>query len=128
MESINGLRNHAVNLMEVGYRNDDDELEREAKVMIDNIDLFKNEVNLASTGEVQSLWNKKSSPDFDNLIEFDVKVIEEIEKVNEIMNELEIEVNSNGENQMRLIGVAKAGITSARNHFIQRMQFIKGVN
>jgi len=44
------------------------------------------------------------------------------------MNELEIEVNSNGENQMRLIGVAKAGITSARNHFIQRMQFIKGVN
>ena len=62
------------------------------------------------------------------MIEFDVKVIEEIEKVNKIMNELEIEVNSNGENQMRLIGVAKAGITSARNHFIQRMQFIKGVN
>ena len=66
MESINGLRNHAVNLMETGYRNDDDNLEREAKVMIDNIDLFKNEVNLATTGEVQSIWNKKSSPDFDN--------------------------------------------------------------
>ena len=30
MESINGLRNRAVNLMETGYRNDDDNLEREA--------------------------------------------------------------------------------------------------
>ena len=128
MESINGLRNHAVNLVETGYRNDDDNLESEAKVMIDNIDLFKNEVNLAATGEVQSIWNKKSSPDFDNLIEFDAKVIEEIDKVNKIMAELEIEVNSDGSNKNRLIGEAKSGITTARNHFIQRMQFIKGVN
>jgi len=128
MESINGLRNHAVNLMETGYRNDDDNLEGEAKVMIDNIDLFKNEVNLAATGEVQSIWNKKSSPDFDNLIEFDAKVIEEIDKINKIMAELEIEVNSDGSNKIRLIGEAKSGITAARNHFIQRMQFIKGVN
>ena len=128
MESINGLRNHAVNLMETGYRNDDDNLEGEAKVMIDNIDLFKNEVNLAATGEVQSIWNKKSSPDFDNLIEFDAKVIEEIDKINKIMAELEIEINSEGSNKIRLIGEAKSGITAARNHFIQRMQFIKGVN
>jgi hypothetical protein len=128
MESINGLRNHAVNLMETGYRNDDDNLEREAKVMIDNIDLFKNEVNLAATGEVQSFWNKKSSPDFDSLIEFDAKVIEEIEKVNKIMAELEIELNSDGSNKKRLMGEAKSGITTARNHFIQRMQYIKGVN
>ncbi len=128
MESINGLRNHAVNLMETGYRNDDDNLEREAKVMIDNIDLFKNEVNLAATGEVQSFWNRKSSPDFDNLIEFDAKVIEEIEKVNKIMAELEIELNSDGSNKKRLMGEAKSGITTARNHFIQRMQYIKGVN
>ena len=128
MESINGLRNHAVNLMETGYRNDDDNLEGEAKVMIDNIDLFKNEVNLAATGEVQSIWNKKSSPDFDNLIEFDANVIEEIDKVNKIMAELEIEVNSEGSNKIRLIGEAKSGITAARNHFIQRMQYIKGVN
>jgi hypothetical protein len=96
--------------------------------MIDNIDLFKNEVNLAATGEVQSIWNKKSSPDFDNLIEFDAKVIEEIDKINKIMAELEIEVNSDGSNKIRLIGEAKSGITAARNHFIQRMQFIKGVN
>ena len=37
MESINGLRTHAVNLMENGYRNDDDNLEREAKVMENKI-------------------------------------------------------------------------------------------
>ena len=128
MESINGLRSHAVNLMETGYRTDDDNLEREAKVMIDNIDLFKNEVNLAATGEVKSLWNKKSSPDFDNLIEFDVKVVEEIEKIAKLMAELEIEVNSDGKDKMKLIGEAKSGITAARNHFIQRMQFINGVN
>jgi len=128
MESINGLRNHAVNLMETGYRNDDDNLEGEAKVMIDNIDLFKNEVNLATTGEVQSIWNKKSSPDFDNIIEFDVKVVEEIDKINKIMAELEIEVSTEGADKIRLIGESKSAITTARNHFIQRMQFIKGVN
>ena len=119
---------HLQSLMETGYRNDDDNLEREAKVMIDNVDLFKNEVNLATTGELQSIWNRKSSPDFDNLIEFDVKVVEEIGNVNKIMAELEIEINTNGANKLRLLGESKAGITSARNHFIQRMQYIKGVN
>ena len=128
MESINGLRNHAVNLMEIGYRNDDNNLEREAKVMIENLDLFKNEVNLAATGEVQSLWNKKSSTDFENLVDFDVKVIEEIDNVNKKMSELEIEVTANGDNKLKLLGEAKSGITAARNHFIQRMQFVKGVN
>ena len=49
---------------------------------VGSVTINKNEVNLAATGEVQSLWNKKSSPDFDNLIEFDAKVIEEIDKVN----------------------------------------------
>ena len=120
MESINGLRNRAVNLMETGYRNDDDNLEREAKVMIDNVDLFKNEVNLATTGELQSIWNRKSSPDFDNLIEFDVKVVEEIGNVNKIMAELEIEVITNGANKLRLLGESKAGITSAKEIILYR--------
>jgi len=61
-------------------------------------------------------------------VDFDVKVIEEIDNVNKKMSELEIEVTANGDDKMRLLGEAKGGITSARNHFIQRMQFVKGVN
>ena len=41
MESINGLKTHTVNLMETGYRNDDDNLEREAKIMIDNAEIMR---------------------------------------------------------------------------------------
>ena len=126
MESINGLRTHAVNLMETGYRNDDDDLEREAKVMMDNLDLFKNEVNLASAREAKSVWNKVSDEDFDNLVEFDLKVVKGIGKVEKIMAELEIEVTSDGENKTKLLGEAKSGITAARNHFIERMQFVGG--
>ena len=126
MESINGLRTHAVNLMETGYRNDDDDLEREAKVMMDNLDLFKNEVNLASAKEAKSVWTKVSDEDFDNLVEFDLKVVEGIGKVEKIMAELEIEVTSDGENKTKLLGEVKSGITAARNHFIERMQFVGG--
>ena len=126
MESINGLRTHAVNLMENGYRNDDDNLEREAKVMMDNLDLFKNEVNLASAKEAKSVWTKVSDEDFDNLVEFDLKVVEGIGKVEKIMAELEIEVTSDGENKTKLLGEVKSGITAARNHFIERMQFVGG--
>jgi hypothetical protein len=68
MESTNGLRTHAVNLMEIGYRNDDDNLEREAKSMIDNLDLFKNEVNLASTKDAKSVWTKVSDADFASFV------------------------------------------------------------
>ena len=126
MESINGLRTHAVNLMENGYRIDDDNLEREAKVMMDNLDLFKNEVNLASAREAKSVWNKVSDEDFDDLVEFDLKVVKGIDKVEKIMAELEIEVTSDGKNKTKLLGEAKSGITAARNHFIERMQFVGG--
>ena len=126
MEAINGLRTHAVNLMETGYRNDDDNLEREAKIMMDNLDLFKNEVNLASAKEAKSVWTKVSDEDFDNLVEFDLKVVEGIGKVEKIMAELEIEVTSDGENKTKLLGEVKSGITAARNHFIERMQFVGG--
>ena len=61
-------------------------------------------------------------------MDFDVKVIEEIDNVNKKMSELEIEVTANGDNILRFLGEAKSGITAARNHFIQRMQFVKGVN
>ena len=126
MEAINGLRTHAVNLMETGYRNDDDDLEREAKIMMDNLDLFKNEVNLASAKEAKSVWTKVSDKDFDNLVEFDLKVVEGIGKVEKIMAELEIEVTSDRENKTKLLGEVKSGITAVRNHFIERMQFVGG--
>ena len=115
MESTNGLRTHAMNLMETGYWNDDD-----------NLDLFKNEVNLASTKDAQSVWTKVSDDDFDNLVEFDLKVVEGIGQVKKIMAELEIEVTSDGENKTKLLGEAKSGITTARNHFIERMQYVGG--
>jgi len=126
MEALNGLKTHAVNIMETGYRNDDDHLERESKIMIDNLDLFKNEVNLASSKESKSLWTKVSDEDYDNLVEFDLKIIEKINDVEKIMTELEIETSVGGANKMELIGKTKSGITSARNHFIQRMQFVAG--
>tara|TARA_B100001750_G_C15414111_1_gene549359 strand:- start:580 stop:1116 length:537 start_codon:yes stop_codon:yes gene_type:complete len=126
MESINGLKTHAVNLMETGYRNDDDNLEKEAKIMIDNLDLFKNEVNLASGKEAKSVWTKVSDEEFDNLVEFDLKVVEGIDKVDKLMTELEAEISSGGDNKMKLLGDVKSGITESRNHFIQRMQFVGG--
>jgi hypothetical protein len=112
--------------METGYRNDDDNLEIEAKSMIDNLDLFKNEVNLASTKDAKSVWTKVSDDDFDNLVEFDLKVVEGIGQVKKIMAELEIEVTTDGENKTKLLGEAKSGITTVRNHFIERMQFVGG--
>ena len=94
--------------------------------MMYNLDLFNNEVNLASAKEAKSVWTKVSDEDFDNLVEFDLKVVEGIGKVEKIMAELEIEVTSDGENKTKLLGEVKSGITAARNHFIERMQFVGG--
>jgi len=94
--------------------------------MIDNLDLFKNEVNLASAKDSKSMWTKVSDEDFDNLVEFDLKVVEGINKVDKIMGELQVEVSLDGDNKIELIGKSKSGIADARNHFIQRMQFVAG--
>ena len=126
MESINGLKTKALNLMENGYRNDDEALERDAKIMIDNLDLFKNEVNLATDGQVKSVWEKVSDEDFDNLVEFDLKIVEGIGKVNNKMSELIVEVETKGENKMKLISEVKNAITDSRNKFIERMQYVGG--
>jgi len=126
MESINGLKTKAVNLMENGYRNDDDSLERDAKIMTDNLDLFKNEVNLATDGQVKSVWKKVSDEEYDNLIEFDLKIVEGIREINNKMSELIVEIDSNGENKVKLISEVKSAIIDSRNQFIERMQYVGG--
>ena len=62
----------------------------------------------------------------DNLVEFDLKVVEGIDKVDKLMTELEAEISSGGDNKMKLLGDVKSGLTESRNHFIQRMQFVGG--
>ena len=72
------------------------------------------------------MWTKVSNEDFDNLVEFDLKVVEGINRLDKIMAELQVEVSADGAKKMELIGKSKSGIADARNHFIQRMQFVAG--
>ena len=53
METLNGIREHGTNIMTNAYRADNPTLEREAKDIVTLVDTFKNEVNMAITGNIQ---------------------------------------------------------------------------
>ena len=64
--------------------------------------------------------------EYDNLIEFDLKIVEGIREINNKMSELIVEIDSNGENKVKLISEVKSAIIDSRNQFIERMQYVGG--
>ena len=84
MESLNGIRENSTNIMTKAYRYKRENVEQEAKDAIKIIDNFKNEVNMAVTGNIQPRLSKKTSADLESLVEFDLKIIEKLNEISEL--------------------------------------------
>ena len=126
METLNGIREHGTNIMTNAYRNKDSHLEREAKDLINTIDNFKNEVNMAITGNIQPRLSKKSSSDLKSLVEFDLNIIEKLDKVSE-MGLKHADDSGNMGLKPRNLSDMKRKLTESRNYFRERTKFIGGV-
>ena len=126
METLNGIREHATNIMTNAYRSNDANLEREAKDVITNLDNFKNEVNMAVTGNIQPRLSKKSSADLASLVEFDLKIIEQLNEVSEMGLEL-ADNSANLGSRPRNLSEMKKKLTKSRNYFRERTKFIGGI-
>ena len=126
METLNGIRENSKDIMTNAYRSKETHLEREAKDLISTIDHFKNEVNMAITGNIQPRLSKKSSSDLQSLVEFDLKIIEQLNEVSEIGLKRAEESGNTGVKPRNLSDM-KRKLTEIRNHFRERAKFIGGV-
>ena len=126
MESLNSIRENVTNIMTSAYRNNKADLERDAKDLISSIDNFKNEVNVAVTGNIQPRLSKKSSADLKSLVEFDLKIIEKLDDISE--KGLISSENSDSKHlSPRNLSGMKRELTSCRNYFRERTKFIGGI-
>ena len=125
MESLNGIRENSTNIMTNAYRNRNNSIEQEAKDAISIIDNFKNEVNMAVTGNIQPRLSKKTSTDLKSLVDFDLKIIE---KLNEMA---ELSLTHSQSNNLHLSSQdsssLSSGLTSCRNYFRERTKYIGGI-
>ena len=126
MEEVEKGRQHNLNLLENAYRANNPTLENEAKGLMDNLDLFKNEVHLAEVGHKYPFFSQQKSTKFKNLkklVEYDATILEEAAKATSQLAELELVVDDDPLPGMR---AAKMAVTSARNAFKDRIALIKG--
>tara|TARA_B100002052_G_C15799117_1_gene560202 strand:- start:152 stop:661 length:510 start_codon:yes stop_codon:yes gene_type:complete len=126
MESLNNIRENVTNIMTSAYRNNKPNLERDAKDIISAIDNFKNEVNVAVTGNIQPRLSKKSSADLESLVEFDLKIIEELNSISKESSISSENSDSKHLSPRNLSGIRKE-LTSCRNYFRERTKFIGGI-
>jgi hypothetical protein len=126
METLNGIRENTTNIMTNAYRGNDSNLEQEAKDIITTIDNFKNEVNMAVTGNIQPRLSKKTSADLASLVEFDLKIIKQLNDVSEMSSEI-ADNSSNIGSRPRNLSEMKKNLTKCRNYFRERTKFIGGV-
>ncbi len=125
MESLNGIRENLTNIMTKAYRYKIGSAEQEAKDAINILDNFKNEVNMAVTGNIQPRLSKKTSTDLESLVEFDLKIIE---KLNEI-SELSLRCSESSHKSLSSADVSNiySSLTSSRNYFRERTKYIGGI-
>ena len=126
METLNGIREHGSNIMTNAYRVNDTKLEREAKDIVTLIDAFKNEVNMAVTGNIQPRLSKKTSADLKSLVEFDLKIIEKLNEVSNLGLEISEKSAARSTSPKNLAGMKKS-LTESRNYFRERTKFIGGI-
>ena len=129
MDRLNGCREHTLNLMEMAYRADNTTIEGETKQILDALDLFKNEVHLAEAGQRLPFFTAGSSTSIKGLkklLEFDAELLEEVDRVSKAIAELELAIGAGEEGILKSVLMIKTGVSKARNHFRDRIQFIKG--
>jgi len=125
MESLNGIRENSTNIMTNAYRNKNHSIEQEAKDAISIIDNFKNEVNMAVTGNIQPRLSKKTSADLKSLVDFDLKIIEKLNKIAELS--LKYSQSNNVHLSSHDLASICSGLTSCRNYFRERTKYIGGI-
>ena len=81
---------------------------------------------MAITGNIQPRLSKKSSSDLESLVEFDLNIIEQLDKVSE-MGLKHADDSGNMGLKPRNLSDMKRKLTESRNYFRERTKFIGGV-
>ena len=129
MERLNSARDHATNVLDYAQRADNRDLRHQIKQIIDAIDIFKNDSNLAETGHKRPFFSSKSAASVGSLkrlVELDAAVLEETERITKALGELEKAIAAGEEGVVSASGNIRSAVTATHNHFSKRIHYIKG--
>ena len=126
---LESAKGHALNVLASARQKDNADLASIMNTLIDEIDIFKNDAYLAETGIRGKLFASRSAASvasISKLIEYDARILEEVERATRAMAELEKAIAAGEENveggAMRL----SSAFTTAHAHFRERVKYIRG--
>lgn len=129
MEEVDKAKEHCLNMLELAYRTNNVAVEMELKGVMDNLDLFRNEVQLAEVGYKYPFFSEQKSTkmkQLKKLVEYDATILETTHQATQQITLVEQAMASGGSEALPGIRHAKGAITSARDVFRNRIAIIKG--
>ena len=125
----NSARGQTNNILKWAYKNGNSDLENSAKGILQELDLLKNEVNLAETGMRWPFFTPKCSVDantLEKIIDFDAGILEEMEQVVKALREMELAIAEEEYDIMKGMIMIDTAIGRTRDNFRGRIELIKG--
>jgi hypothetical protein len=129
MNRANSAKGQAKNILKWAYKNGNSDVESSAKGVIKEIDLLKNEVNLAETGMKWPFFTPNCSVNtgtLERIVEFDASILEEMEKVVKALREMELALAEGEGNILKGVMMIDTASGRTRDNFRDRIELIKG--
>ncbi len=126
---LESAKAHALNVLASARQKDNPELASTTKTIIDEIDIFKNDAYLAETGIRGKLFASRSAASvasISKLIEYDARILEEVERATRAMAELEKAIAAGEENVEGGAIRLSSAFTTAHARFRERVKYIRG--
>lgn len=125
------VRNHLNNVHDAAYRNKDTELAAVCARAIEEVDVLRNEVELAATGGEHpffSLQKSASKKSIKNLIKHDHDTLDMVTKAVNISNDLEAaHAEQDGEKCLTDVRKCQQLLSSCRGHFSARGRVLRKI-
>ena len=126
---LEAARSRATGAMKLASSKSDAETATRINDIIDEVDLFKNDAYLAETGVRGKFFSSKSAAtvgSLNKLIEYDARILEQVEKGAKAIEALEEAIASDESGAARGATKIRVAFSAAHSDFRERVKYVRG--
>ncbi len=131
LSELEKSRNNLKNSLEYMHERDNTKGSKKIRKVLDEIDMFSNEVDLSETGHHYPFFDPKKSikrNDIQTIVDFDKEMLETCKNVTEATKEIQNTlIDGENINVEKEFNSLRQYITNIRNTYKDRLDYIKGI-
>jgi len=129
MIKLDSAHQNGLKVLEISHSNSNTELSKVMKSILDNIETFKNDSNLAVSGTKGNFFTSESTAtvaSITQLIEYDIVILERTEKISLALTSLSKAIMAKEEGILPAAIDISTAILEIHNKFRERVKYIRG--